>query len=479
MLFCQHFITLIPYFKRVVQVFAPCTHTQHDLRSFVLQEIIRTITEQTNLHVRHIGSEFTVQDLFHSSVHPAIRHFISAKIDYLIYRDRRDLLVSKSSFDYNDPALTKHFEGIDALLKQKKVLNVRNYTMIAEQAVQFTIHYLAAPNRTLSKFTFDSPEPKSTEEIRYMVKHCYYYGYLKKVLLLVLDMKKKSYWSREEFERLLVRAQQEVLQQNKRFVITNGIAAMKDFMSARDTANDELPLQLVEVFLRSKGLEEYVERLRKAFAITESAMETEERILSVIFEEAAPIYVEPLYQESPLAEESPLPAEPQSFYQPEPEQQDSGMFQNAADTFDEQYPEQADDDQVPMPVFDDIGEDSGKESTEMENPFHMPVEEELPVSPEPEIVIHGIAEPEPEPVLVDNDIFTYFNDKETEKLVQDIFYGDTNDFISSMEMMTGFRTYPEAEGQMTQFLEMAGIDPGSKTGAMVLDRLKLFYEKNR
>ena len=115
--------------------------------------------------VNKLGPYFTFEQLASSGIHPAILHYISAEIDYLIFEDRQQLL-KNSVFDYSGEKISLLFSQISNEVKHSKRFSLEYVSKLILHASSFIINFLVRPKWTLVKFVFDEGDHKTTSEIK-------------------------------------------------------------------------------------------------------------------------------------------------------------------------------------------------------------------------------------------------------------------------------------------------------------------------
>ena len=152
--------------------------------------------------VNKLGPYFTFEQLTASGIHPAILHYISAEIDYLIFEDRQKLL-KNSVFDYSGEKINLLFSQISDEVKHTKRFSLEYISKLILHASSFTINFLVRPKWTLVKFVFDEGDHKTTSEIKQILNYLYYYKHLKSILVSYISAKKIISMNSEEFKELL------------------------------------------------------------------------------------------------------------------------------------------------------------------------------------------------------------------------------------------------------------------------------------
>lgn len=223
---------------------------------------IQFITDFNLNKIRRLGSFFTLENLSQANVHPAIVHYVSAELDYLLYLDRQRILKT-SVFDYSGPVISDSFQKIGAEIKKHKLLPFEDIKRLVLQAVTFNVNYLLRPRWTLVKFVFDVDETRNIDELRLFLQYAYFYEYYKKIIAAVIDKRKILTIGFVDFNELLDDIQRELLNSQLQSLIDNGLYSIAEFLNIGETNKTKLAVGTVEVFLRDKELHDHIYKVRR------------------------------------------------------------------------------------------------------------------------------------------------------------------------------------------------------------------------
>jgi hypothetical protein len=212
--------------------------------------------------VKSLGSNFTLDKITNAGVHPAVVQYISAELEFMIYSDRRKLL-QQSYFDYAGKEISEHFQKISGEIKKHKKISLEDSKKLIFQAVSFNINYLVRPRWSLIKLIFNDQPVISVEEMKMMLNYLYYYEYFKKVLNKYITKRNLVQISSTEFDILLNKIDNELINSNQHQVISNSFTSMGDFFNVGGVDKNRLPLLAVEIFCKEKNLADLILKLRK------------------------------------------------------------------------------------------------------------------------------------------------------------------------------------------------------------------------
>lgn len=213
--------------------------------------------------VRSLGSNFTLDKIANAGVHPAIVQYISAELDFMIYSDRRKLL-QQSYFDYAGKEILEHFQKISGEIKKHKKISLDDSKKLIFQAVSFNINYLVRPRWSLMKLIFNDQPVIPVEEMRMLLNYLYYYEYFKKVLNGYILKRNLVQISSTEFDILLNKIDNELLNSDQHQVMSNSFTSMGDFFNIGGVDKNRIPISAVEIFCKEKNLADLLLKLKKA-----------------------------------------------------------------------------------------------------------------------------------------------------------------------------------------------------------------------
>lgn len=214
--------------------------------------------------VNRLGPYFTFEQLSASEIHPAILHYISAEIDYLIFEDRQKLL-KNSIFDYSGEKISYHFSLITDEVKKSKRFSLEYISKLILHASSFTINYLVRPKWALQKFVYDEGDHKTTTEIKQILNYIYYYHFLKKIIFSYINTKKILSMNSAEFGELLEKVDNLGVETNLQNILSNSLKSMAEFFNIGEIQKNKIPLAAVEMFLEEKRLANYLQKVEIAF----------------------------------------------------------------------------------------------------------------------------------------------------------------------------------------------------------------------
>ena len=212
--------------------------------------------------VNKLGPYFTFEQLSFSEIHPAILHYISSEIDFLIFEDRQKLL-KNSVFDYSGEKINHLFSQITDEVKRSKRFSSEYISKLILHASSFTINFLVRPKWTLEKFVFDEGEHKTTVEIKQILNYLYYYKHIKTILISYINTKKIISMNSEEFSTLLNKVDNLGVESYLSSILGGALKSMAEFFNIGEIHKNKIPLVAVQTFLDEKELYKQIDKINK------------------------------------------------------------------------------------------------------------------------------------------------------------------------------------------------------------------------
>lgn len=224
---------------------------------------IQFISDFSHNQLKKFGSFVTYEKLSKTDLHPAILSYISAELDYMVFRDRRKLL-EDSIFDYSGREISDHLNIIAAEIKRNKKISISDVRKLIIQAVSFNVNYVVRPKWSATKLIYNDQNFISVDELERMLNYLYYYDYIKNVLSAYISRRKVIQLTITEFDLILNKIDRELFKSNVQELINNALHSIADFFNIGGIDKNRIPLAVVEIFLKDKNLMDYLLKLRKA-----------------------------------------------------------------------------------------------------------------------------------------------------------------------------------------------------------------------
>ncbi len=261
--------------------------------------------------VNKLGPYFTFEELQNSGIHPAILHYISAEIDFLIFDDRQKLL-KNSVFDYSGENINSLFIKINEEIKKSKRFSLDYISKLILRSISFTINFLVRPKWTLNKFIFDDYDHKTAVEVKQILNYIYYYKYLNKILIAYIDTKKLLSINSSEFAQITNKIERLGIETYLNVIINDALKAMGEFFNIGEIQKNKVPITAFKYFLSEKELGVHINKIDENFPKDESSKVSIAELKKVldkiepykIYEKEATLFDEPQDNEEDTTIES-------------------------------------------------------------------------------------------------------------------------------------------------------------------------------
>jgi hypothetical protein len=228
----------------------------------MFEKEIKFISDFSLHKLKSFGSFVTFEKISATDLHPAIISYISAELNYMIFRDRKKLL-EDSIFDYSGREIADHFNVIAEELKQTKKISFSDIEKLITQAVSFNINYVVRPKWSLTKLIYNDQDFVSVDELQRMLNYLYYYDYVKNVLTAYISKRKVIQLTLTEFDLILNKIDRELFNSNSEELINNSLHSIADFYNIGGIDKNRISLQAVEIFLKEKNLLDHLLKLNQ------------------------------------------------------------------------------------------------------------------------------------------------------------------------------------------------------------------------
>lgn len=229
----------------------------------MFQTEIKFITDFTLNHVKKLGAFFTFERLLETNIHPAIKQYLNAEFDFLIYEDRQKL-IQGSLFDYSGPKIHHHFSLIAEEIKKTKRVSYEDIKILISRAVSFNLSYILKPNWSLQKLIFGDKKNIVVNELEMVLNYLYYFDYFKNVFKAYLSKRNITSLSATEFELILNKIDRELFSAHFEKLVDNSLYSIADFFSIGGLTKRNLSVESVEIFLKEKNLIDHLLKLKRA-----------------------------------------------------------------------------------------------------------------------------------------------------------------------------------------------------------------------
>ncbi|MGE5798059.1 MAG: hypothetical protein ACM34N_14845 [Ignavibacteria bacterium] len=467
----------------------------------MFEKEVQFIADYSLNKVRKLGLSFTLNQLLNIQMHPAILQYISSEFDFLIYQDRKNLL-QKSSFDYSGPEIAKYLKLISQEVKKNKIVSYDEIKKLVNQAVAFNASFVIRPNWTLTKLVFTENKKKSVEEFRMLINYCFYYDFVKKILLTYFDKKNIISINTAEFENILGKIDNQLSSEDLNSYLDHALYSISDFYNIGGINSEIIPLRTIEIFLKEKNLMDHLIKLKREFSseskqrvsveelknhlISKDALKPGHELSPVHPDEVSSVLEKENFDEEivPPETNSELNEKPieennheenENRFEPESHDLtgeikdlgDAADFNlNLSDTLNLTEIDKVSEENPAEPDMKDSAEEKDKTIIMQKNEAGTFVPEAEPESSVPK-KING--------KKIKKDIFSFLSDKEIEKIVEAVFNEDRDDFTNTMERISECNSYEDAADIIKSLFRTYKVNPYSKEAILLTDSVSNYF----
>jgi hypothetical protein len=478
----------------------------------MFEKEIKFIVDYSLNKLRKEVAHVNIGRLLNSSIHPALIKYCSAEITNQIKNDRNKLL-TESFFDYSGKEISKYFNLINEEIKQNYKMKSEDLKKLIIKAVSFNVNYVVRPGWTLAKFIFNEEKERSVESVLSYFDYIYYYDYQIKVLSAFIEKRKIDTLSKEEFIMITSKIDKEIISQNRKEILKDGVTSIADFFNEGGLNRDKVAPYLIEYYLKDKKFTEAVDALRSLYEIEDKQKQLTREVLlklSSALKEDLEISEVPERTESPetvnLVEEVPVPAESieTDFSQNETSEEIKMLQFGLQDLMrqSEELSSSVQDKEEDIPavvtsskyspggdfvkgnliieesaVEEELEQDVSEPKRSEDFSFKFITRELQSLSSEPEDEDTTIQSIGMYNLNQQNDIFNFLNKRDIDKIVENVFREDQNEFAGTMEKITGCRSYDEASAILKKVFQNYRINPYSKDAVMLTSAVANYFNQ--
>jgi hypothetical protein len=421
------------------------------------------------------GSFLTFEKLKGIEIHPAILKYISAEIDFQVYKDRQ-ILLQKSSFDYSGAEISKYFKMIAYEIKKTRRINENEINDLINKAVEFNFNFTIKPNETLTDFIFRDENTRNPDDIIMLLDYTYYYGYLSQILLSYLDKKQLLTISKNDFEFLLKKIDNELIAAKTNELVDKVLDSIADFFNIGGVLRSQIPPRAMELYLKEKNLSQFISRLEHVVEQNPKTKYEIEEIKKIIYSTAS------------IAESKPEAAETQTIIPKEEEKKDIPSFSLSEDIKNEinslpqddllKKPESKNEiEKIDLEEFE-VTSDDDKKTIDLTGKINIDESPEtFSIEPEEleEITPEDFTKEINQSSKQGGDILICLSDREIEKIIGYIFNEDREDFTTTIETISECKTYEKATEVLRTLYTTYKINPYSREAILLTNAVAKYF----
>lgn len=441
----------------------------------MFEKEIKFISDFCLNKISKAGSFLTFEKLNGLEIHPAILKYISAEIDFQIYKDRQ-ILLQNSVFDYSGSEISKYFKMISHEIKKSKLINENEINDLISKAVIFNLNYTTKPNETLTNFIFENTSSRTHEDIIMLLDYPYYYGYLKQILLSYLDKKQLLSLDRTDFEFLLTKIDSELFPSKANEMVDNALAALADFYNIGAVLRSQIPPQAIEFYLKEKNLNDHHSKLQIALSQSPKVKYEVDEIKKIIYSA-----IEKHEQKTRSSEK----------FLNETEDLKNKVSENVnvSDNLNPKISSVVEDDLITKQPTESETENIELDDLQGVNPDAkktLDLTEEINI--DDSVETFSLDSDEFEETFAANsiddslagekranDILSFLTNKEIEKIISSIFNEDKEDFATTIEIISECKSYEKATEILKSLYTTYNVNPYSRDAILLTNAVAKYF----
>lgn len=429
----------------------------------MFEKEIKFICDFSLNKISKAGSFLTFEKLKGIELHPAILKYISAEMDFQIYKDRQ-VLLQKSAFDYSGSEISKYFKMIALEIKKTKRISENEINELISQAVTFNFDFTTKPNETLKNFIFKESENLSPEELTMSLDYSYFYSYIRQILISYLEKKQLITINKKEFEFLLGKIDAELFHAKTNEIIDNSLTTISEFFNIGAVLRNQIPAQAIEFYLKEKNLNDHLSRLDRAVAQAPKVKYEIDEIKKII------------YSTGIQSEEK-------------TETQRGKKYIDISEDLNPELKSTVKDDLLSKPPQVNETEEIERDEFEITKPASdeiINLSEELDIEEEVGTIPLDPAEVEQPPQTnmkgklnakgkSDKDIISFLSAKEIQKIISSIFNEDKEDFATTIETISECKSYEKATEILKTLYTTYNVNPYSRDAILLTNAVAKYF----
>lgn len=441
----------------------------------MFEKEIKFISDFCINKISNAGAFLTFEKLNGLKIHPAILKYISAEIDFQIYKERQ-ILLQNSVFDYSGFEISKYFKMISHEIKKSKLFTENEISDLISKAVVFNLNYTTNPNETLTNFIFENTSSRTHEDIIMLLDYPYYYEYLKQILLSYIDRKQLLSVNRKDFEFLLTKIDLELFPSKANEMIDNALAAISEFFNIGAVIRSQISPQAMELYLKEKNLNGNLSRLQSVLSHSPKVKYEIDEIKKIIYSVAEKPEQKTHSLEKSLNETEDIKYEVRENV-------------SVSDNLNPEISSVVEDDLITKQPTESETENIELDDLKAVNPDAkktLDLTEEINI--DDSVETFSLDSNEFEETFATNsiddslagekranDILSFLTNKEIEKIISSIFNEDKEDFATTIEIISECKSYEKATAILKSLYTTYNVNPYSRDAILLTNAVAKYF----
>ncbi len=225
----------------------------------MLKDQVFDILQKNFSKIKTDSDSVSYKLILDSDIHPSIKNYIKAELKILFSRDKA-AIKKKSVFNYSSVKVEYLFHQIFDELIRTTTISSEELKNLLLQAISFNLSHLIKPNWSLKKLIFNDKKSINSSDFFFLIDYAYFYPYQKDVC--VKYFKKNDYSSVEssKFEQILKKTDIKLFERYKREILLEFFNSTLEFINSFDS--ESLSIEIILSYLSDKNLNDDYNKIK-------------------------------------------------------------------------------------------------------------------------------------------------------------------------------------------------------------------------
>jgi len=421
------------------------------------------VFELLNLNLSKVvfkDDSISYKNILDSDIHPAIKNYIKAEIKLLFSRDK-SIIKKKSVFNYESSKIDFLFNQLfDELIKITKLTSDELNNLFL-QAISFNLSHLIKPNWSLKKLIFNDKKSVSKNDFLFLIDYAYFFPYQKSILIKYFNKLNNSSIDVEKFDDVIIKIDKKLFDENKQGILKDFFNSCSDFIN--NSEEEHLSVDPILAFLTNKNLDADLAKLRDYI--------DNNQIIKISFDELQKVLIDKVDEdESNQSDFIVDSAENENIFREE-ENSEEKISDSVSDNKDEIQIKSIEIGEN-LSLFDEEELDSKEDNSliEKDKTLSIPISSDnLNFTPENKSVKSN---------RTAADLFEFLTRKEINRIQDNLFNSDSEDFIIVIEKLISSDSYTDSLIVLDKVVKSYQINEDSKELFTLKLALQKFFESS-
>lgn len=419
----------------------------------MLKEQVFNILETNYSKIIFDNDIVSYKTILESDIHPSIKNYIKSELKILFSRDKA-LIKKKSVFNYSSVKTDFLFHQIFDELIKSTFISSEEVNNLLLQAISFNLSHLIKPNWSLKKLIFNDKKNISSNDFFYLIEYAYFYPYQKNIVIKYFKKFDKNLIESEKFEEILKKIDLLLFKEHRKEILLDFHTTALNYTNSSLT--NCLQSEVILSFLLDKGLTEDYKKIKQYFDAKKKYELSKTEFEEVLFQ------IDKVPLESETIQEQPA----FTLFKDEDELKDSNLNEEKAEIENVDNKIQLEDNSDKNENFTLFDEELEEFSLHLESETDLEKKFELhPQQNDTHNKNYDLA----------SEFLKYLTEKEIQKIQENIFNSDSDDFISFIENLVIAKSYEDSTIILNKMADDYHIDQSSKEILLLKNALEKFF----